>query len=154
MGYVLWKSLTRDYPSDDFIPTLRRLLSDLSRLVYALGKLLWRLPVRLVVDLMALFTRRVAVSDRSMSHMVAYLKSELRDTKGFKQVDQIPDSVWLSIVHEALNRAAEKEKDGRARSGEFINQVDAAVDNVVAAFEGTGGSDSRIKNILIFNRVL
>jgi hypothetical protein len=153
-AYLLWKSLTKDYPKDDFLPTLRRLIKDYWELPKALGKILVALVKLPFGVFLMLSTRRLVVSERSLNHMVAYLKAELKDRKGLEQVDQIPDSVLLTIVYEALGRAAEKENDGRARSGEFFKQVDAAANNIVAAFAGAEDADPRIKNILIFNRVL
>lgn len=152
--YILWESQTRDYPKDDFLPTLRRLLNDYREVLKAFGKLVWQLPIILLSVLLGPFAKRLVVSDRTVNRAVSYLKFELKDNRGFEHVDQIPDSVYLSIVHEALRRAAEKEKDGRARSGQFLNEVDAIADSVVAAYTGTENIDSRIKNILVFNRVL
>lgn len=152
--YILWESQTRDYPKDDFLPTLRRLLNEYREVLKALGKSVRELPIMLLGVLLGPFAKRLVVSDRSVNRAVSYLKSELKDNRGFEQVDQIPDSVYLSIVHEALRRAAEKEKDGRARSGQFLNEVASAADSVVAAYAGAENIDPRIKNILVFNRVL
>lgn len=151
---ILWESQTRDYPKDHFLPTLRRLLNDLREALYAFGKLLMGLPVMLLGVLLGPFAKRFVVSDRTVNRAVSYLKSELRDNRSFEQVDQIPDSAYLSIVHEALSRAGKKEKDGRARSGQFLKEVGAIADSVVAAFAGNEEAHPRIKNILIFNRVL
>jgi len=152
--YILWVSQTRDYPKDDFLSTLRRLLNDYRETFKAFGKLFRELPVMLLSVFLGPFAKRLVVSDRIVNRAVSYLKSELKNNRGFEQADQIPDSVYLSIVHEALRRAGEKEKDGRARSGQFLNEVDATADSVVAAFAGAENADPRIKNILVFNRVL
>ncbi len=152
--YVLWVSQTRDYPKDDFLSTLRRLLNDYREALKAFGKLFGDLPVMLLGVLLGPYAKRLIVSDRAVNRAVSYLKSELKDNRGFEQVDQIPDSAYLSIVQEALRRAGESEKDGRARSGQFLIEVDATADSVVAAFAGSENADPRIKNILVFNRVL
>lgn len=85
--------------------------------------------------------------------MVQYLKIDLEE-KGFKQTNQIPDSVALIIIQEALHRASEKEKDGRPRHGEFEKQVELAADNIIATFNNEKDVDNRIRVILEFNHVV
>ena len=101
-----------------------------------------------------LIIRRVIVGPRGIQFSIRYLRAFLREHRQFKRVDQIPDSVALSIVQEAWRKAAAKEKDGRARYGQFDKEVELAADSIVAAFEGSQNVDSRIQGILSFNRLL
>lgn len=74
--------------------------------------------------------------------------------KEFSQVDRIPHAVRMAIVQEALRKAAEKEGDGRARTGEFLDQIESAADNIIAVFDGDENADRRIHNILVFHKVV
>ena len=74
--------------------------------------------------------------------------------KGFDRADQIPETVTLVLVQEALRKAAEEEQDGQARTREFYNQINLATDEVIAAFNGDDDVDPRIKGILVFHKVL
>jgi hypothetical protein len=97
--------------------------------------------------------RRATVGPRGLRFSVRLLKAILLE-RYFIPLDQIPDSVALVIVQEACRRAAAKEKDGRARYGEFDREVEFAADNIIAAFKGAHDADPRIKGILSFNKLI
>ena len=117
-------------------------------------RFLLELPFRLLGALLMFVAQRRIVPTRRTDLMVVFLKSELKDKQKFPQANSLSDAVLLIIAHEALRRAAEKEKDGRARLGEFYRQLKIAAKEIIAAFAGKEAADPRIKNILIFNRVL
>lgn len=107
----------------------------------------------LIDEFLKLIIRRAIVRNSSLPGTVDYLKADLEE-KGFAHVDKIPDEVGLIIVQEALRRAAEMEKDGHPRYGQFNKQIELAADSIIAAFRGSPDADPRIKNILSFNRVI
>lgn len=107
----------------------------------------------MLANIFRLFFGRTIVRERAALAAVNLLKERLVG-KGFSHSARIPDSVLVIVVQEALRRAAEKEKDGYARSGRFFDQVEYAADNVIAAFSGDEDADPRIKSILIFHKVL
>ena len=107
----------------------------------------------MIGHLLSLFVGRTVVTQRLVQAAAGTFKGVLKE-KSFERADQIPEAVTLILVQEALRKAAEKEKDGQARTSEFYNQINLATDNVIAAFNGDEDVDPRIKNILVFHKVL
>jgi hypothetical protein len=103
--------------------------------------------------ILRLFVGRATVTNRVVQAATGTLEETLA-IKGFLQIDKIPQAVRLIIIQEALRKASEKETDGCARMGEFNDQIESAADNIIAAFNGDENADPRIKNILIFHKVL
>jgi hypothetical protein len=89
-----------------------------------------------------------------MPFMAGYLKAIIDERGGNVRAEQIPESVVIIIVQEAYRRAAEKESDKRARLGMFYRELEMAADNIIKAFQGKPQSDSRIRDILVFNRLI
>lgn len=96
---------------------------------------------------------RIVVRTKIVPQMVEYLKFDL-SKKGFAHVDKICGNVGLIVVEDALRRAAEMEKDGRPRYGQFNKQIELAADHIIAAFKGDQNVDPRIKSILVFHNLL
>jgi hypothetical protein len=99
------------------------------------------------------FFGRFIVLPNSIPAMVVYLREELKET-GFDQQNDISDQVCLSIIQEAYRRAADVEADKQARYRPFYYQVEVAAKEVIAAYRGKASPDSRIKGILVFNRLI
>jgi hypothetical protein len=89
-----------------------------------------------------------------MPLMAKYLRAIIKEKGGGNRGDRLPDSVVVVIVQEMYRRAAGKERDGRARLGNFYEEIELAADNIIAAFRGDPQSDSRIKDILTFNNLI
>ena len=99
-------------------------------------------------------TRRFVVRDRTIPMMAKYLKAFLREKRKFEKIELISDDIALVVVQEAYARAAAKDINGIARYGEFDKQIELAADQIIAAFNEESNADSRIKNILLFNRLI
>jgi len=82
-------------------------------------------------------------------YLIDYLKEE-----GFAYADRITEPVGMIILEETLRRAAAKEKDGQARARNFHKETTLAADSIIAVFNGDANADPRIKNILVFHKVL
>lgn len=93
------------------------------------------------------------MTNRTVKFVEGTFKEILKEKK-FTQLDRIPDSVCAVIIQEAVRRAAEKEPDGNARMKEFCDQLEFAADSIIAAFNGDEDADPRIKNILVFHKLL
>ena len=107
----------------------------------------------MLTALLKFIASRIVVRTKRVPHMVDYLKADLAE-KGFRNPDKITREVGLVVVEEALRQAGEMEKDGRARCGRFYKQIELAADQIIAAFRGDEDVDPRIKNILVFHKVL
>jgi hypothetical protein len=106
-----------------------------------------------LVDLFELVFGRAVVRRQNLPLMFDYLINYLRE-QGFHHTDRITTPVGTIILEEALRRAAEKEKDGQARTKIFIQETTLAADSIIAAFNGDENADPRIRSILAFHKVL
>jgi hypothetical protein len=103
--------------------------------------------------ILRLIVGRATVTNRVIQAAIGKLE-EVLVMRGFHEIERIPHAVRLVIVHEALRKAAEKEPDNIARMGVFLDQVELVAGSVIEVFNGDENADPRIKNILIFHKVL
>jgi len=96
---------------------------------------------------------KLPVTERSVQRAERTL-SETLVQKGFSHPDQIPASVRTVIVQEAFRRASERSRDGCVQVDHFCEEIEAAADEIIAAFNGDEHADSRIRSILVFHKVL
>lgn len=103
--------------------------------------------------ILKLIVARIVVRTEIVPQMVDYLEAEL--TKhGLEHTRKIPRDVALVFVEEALRRAEEVEKDGRARYGRFNKQVELVAGEIIRAFRGDSHADQRVRSILVFHNLL
>ena len=107
----------------------------------------------MVLNFLRLLFGRTVVNTRDLSLVETFLMEHLKE-HGFTDTDRIPESVRTLLLEEALRRAAEKEKDGQPRSSEFLKQTELVGNAVIAAFNADANADHRVKNILVFHKVL
>jgi hypothetical protein len=96
---------------------------------------------------------RAVVRPRNLIVLSGYFRAFLKERLSSSLGNHLPDSVVTSIVQEAYQRAAAKEKDGRARHGVFYKELEYAAEQVVRVSRGDQDADSRIKGILDFSNV-
>ena len=103
--------------------------------------------------ILKLIGARIVVRTSIVPQMVDYLEAELAKN-GFENPQKIPRDVALVFVEEALRRAGEVEKDGRARYGRFNKQIELVAREIIRAFRGDRDTDQRVKSILVFHNLL
>jgi len=106
-----------------------------------------------MLSILRLLFGRTVVRTQNLPLMEGFLIEHLKES-GFPDTERIPKAVRTLLLEEALRRAAEKEKDGQPRSNEFFEQTKLVASAIIAAFNGDADADPRVKNILVFHKVL
>jgi len=106
-----------------------------------------------MLSILRLLFGRTVVRAKNLPLMEGFLIEHLKE-RGFAHTDRIPKPVRTLLLEEALRRAAEKERDGQPRSNEFFEQTKIVAGAVIGAFNDSADADPRIKNILVFHKVL
>ncbi len=112
-----------------------------------------RLSADIVSKLLALTHWRFVVRPKSVPSMIGLLRIDLKDL-GFIRQSTIPDEVLLVLIEEAYKRAAGRERDNLARYGRLYMEIEAIAGEIVAASEGNGNVDPRVRSILAFHRLV
>ncbi len=107
----------------------------------------------LLTKLITLTYWRVVIRPKAVAGMTDVLELHLKQW-GCNERSTIPEEVRAVLVQEACRRAAEREKDKRARYGPFYEELEIVARQVVAVFDGEPNADSRIKAILTFHHVI
>lgn len=97
-----------------------------------------------------LFVGRTLVRERGLPHAVEMLRSLVKESSP-PGAAEVPRSAAEAIIQDAIRRAAEEERDGRARVNRFLFHVEEAAKKIVAIRSGSPDSDSRIRSILEFH---
>jgi hypothetical protein len=101
-----------------------------------------------------LLTSHFVVRNPNVEIMTRYMKAFIREKRGYIGADKIPDAVVAIIVRDIFRRVTEESRDGRVRWGRFYTAIEFAADQVIGALKGDVGVDHRIKDILLFHRLV
>jgi hypothetical protein len=105
------------------------------------------------VSLLERLLGRTVVHRKNLPLLLDFLRSYLQE-HGFAHLDKISDQVGFIILEEAIRRAAQREKDGQARTRNTLKETEPAAQSIIAVFEDAPDADARIKSILVFHKVI